>query len=98
MFLSFIHTKSRIRIKAQEQASKATEYEHNIISRLDPIYPTRLKSIEAAPLILYCSGNLELLNRGIITIIDTREPTEHGGSIAEKITQWFSRNGWGIAS
>ncbi|HHJ3218799.1 TPA: DNA-processing protein DprA [Vibrio parahaemolyticus] len=84
--------------KAQEQVSNAIEYGHYIISRLDPLYPSQLKSVADAPPILFCSGNLDLLNRDIVTIIGTREPTEHGSSIAEKITQWFSQNNWVVAS
>ncbi|EGR1859445.1 DNA-protecting protein DprA [Vibrio cholerae] len=84
--------------KAKMQIETAELLGHMIISRLDSEYPNSLKVVDDAPPILFCAGNLELLTKDIITIIGTRSPTEHGISIADRVTKWFSENGWVIAS
>ncbi|EKD9024377.1 DNA-processing protein DprA [Vibrio parahaemolyticus] len=84
--------------KAREQIDISTSFGHFIISRLDPEYPQSLKAVSDAPPILFCSGNIHLLKKECITVIGTREPTEHGAVIADRVTQWFSDNGWVIAS
>ncbi|WP_318494193.1 DNA-processing protein DprA [Photobacterium leiognathi] len=86
-------------LKAEEQVVIAKNLGHSIISRLDSSYPEALKAVKDAPPILFCSGNLNLLKApDIVTIIGTRAPTKHGVSIAERVTEWFSNNGWVIAS
>lgn len=84
--------------KAIEQYQKAQEMSHRIISSLDNEYPESLKKEQASPVILFCNGDLALLNNKIITIIGTREPTQHGVFITERITRWFTSKNWVIAS
>ncbi|HCE2690146.1 DNA-processing protein DprA [Vibrio parahaemolyticus] len=71
---------------------------HKIISRLDSEYPESLQCSDNPPPILFCAGDISLLKRNIITIIGTREPTSHGKSIAQRITHWFTEDGWVVAS
>jgi DNA processing protein len=84
--------------KAREQVELANKLGHMIVSRLDKSYPKILKVILDPPPILFCAGNIDLLSKDIITIIGTRNPTEHGSSIADRVTQWFSEEGWVVAS
>ncbi|WP_051633118.1 DNA-processing protein DprA [Thermonema rossianum] len=41
-------------------------------------YPYRLKEIPDAPLVLYYTGNLEILNRPAVAIVGTRKPSGYG--------------------
>ena len=84
--------------KAREQIKTSVSFGHTIISRLDEQYPQSLRAVPDAPPILFCAGNVNLFHKDSITVIGTREPTEHGVTIAEKITKWFSDNDWVIAS
>ncbi|HAS6760356.1 TPA: DNA-processing protein DprA [Vibrio parahaemolyticus] len=84
--------------KAKMQIDIAKSNGHYIISRLDSVYPDSLRAVDDAPPILFCSGNIDLLSSEIITIIGTRSPTEHGVSIADRVTTWFSNQGWVVAS
>ena len=84
--------------KAIEQYQKAQEMGHRIISSLDDVYPESLKKEQASPVILFCNGDITLLNNKVLTIIGTREPTQHGAFIAERITRWFTSENWVIAS
>jgi DNA processing protein len=84
--------------KANEQCHTAMVMGHKIISILDKEYPESLIAIKDAPPLLFCSGDINLLNKNIITIIGTREPTQHGISIAQKVTEWFTSENWAVAS
>lgn len=85
-------------IKAKEQIETAMTLGHKVISRLDDEYPNSLRALSDAPPILFCAGDISLLSKDIITIIGTRGPTEHGVSIADRVTKWFVNEGWVVAS
>lgn len=84
--------------KARYQIDIARSLGHSIISRMDMDYPDSLKNLSDAPPLLFCAGDLSLLKTDSITIIGTRSPTEHGVLIAQRITEWFSRNNWSVTS
>jgi DNA processing protein len=79
-------------------AETASKYGDFIISQLDSSYPVLLKETYDAPAILYCRGNLNLLNTKCLGVIGTRDPSEHGKIIGSQITSWFARNNWTIVS
>ena len=84
--------------KAKEIVFKCSEENISIIDFNSQDYPTRLKELKDPPSILYCKGNLELLNERTIGIIGTREPTGSGEIIAERIGDFFSRSNWTICN
>ncbi|MDG2633064.1 DNA-processing protein DprA, partial [Vibrio parahaemolyticus] len=71
--------------KAKEQISSSISFVHTIVLSWDEQYPQSLKAVPDAPPILFCAGNINLLHKESITVIGTREPTEHGVTIAEKV-------------
>lgn len=83
---------------AEEQIHEAQKRNHRILTLMDDEYPASLKASVSRPPILFCAGNLNLLNRKSISIIGTREPSKHGKIIAERLTKWFSEKGWVITS
>lgn len=87
---------------AKEFANKNIEIsqhkKHSIISIFDDCYPGILKATEDRPVILYCAGDVKILNQKSLAVIGTREPTEHGKIIASNITKWFCEQGWNIIS
>ncbi|HCR0890734.1 TPA: DNA-protecting protein DprA [Enterobacter hormaechei] len=89
-------------VLAKEFANKNIEISqnknHSIISIFDDSYPGILKATEDRPVILYCAGDVKILNQKSLAVIGTREPTEHGKIIASNITKWFSNKGWNIIS
>ena len=89
-------------VLAKEFANKNIEISqnknHSIISIFDDSYPGILKATEDRPVILYCAGDVKILNQKSLAVIGTREPTEHGQIIASNITKWFSEKGWSIIS
>jgi len=83
---------------SEEQVSMALSFGHNIISMNDFSYPDSLRDVPDPPPFLYCSGNIDALKKDSVTVIGTREPTEHGRIIAERVTSWFVSDGWVITS
>ncbi|MGQ7271249.1 DNA-processing protein DprA [Marinobacter nauticus] len=83
---------------ADHQISKALNYGHHVISMNDDAYPDSLRVIGDPPPILYCSGDIAVLKNDSVAVIGTREPTDHGRIIAERVTRWFVDNGWVITS
>ncbi|SIQ72066.1 DNA-processing protein DprA [Marinobacterium stanieri] len=84
--------------EALDDCAIAETSQHRIVSILDTEFPTSLKFTHDSPAILYCNGNVELLKHKCIAIIGTREPTEHGVEITNRVSKWFSNNGWCIVS
>lgn len=68
------------------------------ISIEDLAYPTILKESTNPPVILYCRGNIDLLNTNCIATIGTREYTEVGGSITKKTIEFLAKNDFTIVS
>lgn len=83
---------------ADEQIATARSLGHHIICMNDSAYPESLRSMPDSPPIIYCSGDVKLLEKESVTIIGTREPTEHGTQIAQRVTTWFVAQGWVITS
>lgn len=52
---------------------------------LDDAYPKRLLHCEDGPLILYYKGNSDLNQQRIISIVGTRDATDHGRATCEKL-------------
>ncbi len=63
-------------------------YKYNIIpvTFVSKNYPEKLKNLTDPPLVLYCKGDVSLLNKKSISIIGSRKPTDYGKLICEKWT------------
>ena len=64
----------------------------------DKRYPKLLKKIKNPPTKLYLEGNLELLNKNIISIVGARSCTERGMELTKKFAGELSDQGLVIAS
>lgn len=62
-------------------------------------YPELLKELESPPIVLFCKGNLELLNsERKIGIVGARKITSYGKDATEKLTSELVYNGFTIIS
>ncbi len=69
-----------------EQAlSWAAEPDNHLLCPDDPAYPALLKEIPAAPLLLYCRGNLAALSVPQLAMVGTRHPTYAGKDNAARL-------------
>lgn len=69
-----------------------------VLTKEDALYPAKLKAYRNAPRVLYCEGNVELLNTPAIAIIGTREPTQDGKEQAFLYASEFAARGVTIVS
>jgi DNA processing protein len=64
----------------------------------EPQYPSRLREIYDPPPLLYVRGNIELLNRHLISVVGARRPTPYGNQMAERISKDLADRGLVISS
>ncbi len=77
----------------QEQVWKAAGKEMLFIEQhdirtycfLDADYPSRLRNCPDAPCLLYSKGNINLESAHILSVVGTRQPTDRGKEICQKI-------------
>lgn len=71
----------------------------SVVSMADACYPKQLFALDEPPAILFCRGNLDLLETTrMIAIIGTRKNTPTGRIIAERTAAYFSASGFCIVS
>ncbi|MGL4352901.1 MAG: DNA-processing protein DprA [Aeromonas popoffii] len=76
----------------------ATEPCNHLICPDDPAYPDLLKEIPAAPLLLYCRGNLAALSVPQLAMVGTRHPTYAGKDNAARLCAELVACGLAITS
>jgi DNA processing protein len=64
--------------KAQEELKFIEENDISVAFFQDENYPERLKHCIDSPILLFSSGNIDLNNRRIISIVGTRQITSYG--------------------
>ena len=72
--------------------------EMQIIHLGDPNYPQQLMDLKDPPKQLYVRGNLELLNRPLVSIVGTRDCTRYGLMVAKDLANQCAGVGWGVVS
>lgn len=93
-FFKDIHSKE---IKATISHYQCDEIQ--VVTIFDPGYPFLLKQIYDPPWVLYCKGDLSLLQwENKLSIVGTRDPSRNGLLSLEKITSPLIEAGWLIVS
>lgn len=69
-----------------------------ILAFADPAYPELLKQISDPPLVLYCEGDIGLLQRPSLAVVGSRSPTPAGAETAQAFAAQLSRLGFTITS
>lgn len=70
-----------------------------IITLEDSLYPSRLKDVFSAPLVLYALGNLQGMEElPMITVVGTRNASEYGKRVTGNICYEFARAGAVVVS
>ncbi|MGG7033865.1 MAG: DNA-processing protein DprA [Flavobacterium sp.] len=70
---------------AERELRFISENKISAVSFLDANYPDKLKHCIDSPLVLFSSGNIDLKNRKIISIVGTRQITSYGTAFCEKL-------------
>ena len=84
--------------RAKRICVETAKYNIQVISILDPEYPTRLATIPEAPPVLYIYGCIDALYMPCIAIVGTRKPSTYGRESAFRISRSLSAEGICIVS
>ena len=76
----------------------AAQTNHHLLFYAREGYPKRLCEIKNAPLLLFASGDISLLNEPQIAMVGSRQPTGSGLRNARLFSQSLSRSGFVITS
>ena len=71
---------------------------HHLVHWQDPRYPTLLRHLADAPLVLYVRGDANCLSRAQLAIVGSRNPTPAGRDTAFELAQALARQGLIITS
>jgi|LauGreDrversion4_2_1035121.scaffolds.fasta_scaffold13110_4 DNA processing protein len=84
---------------AQQIIDKSIENDIKVIGKGSQNYPKQFLEIANHPVLIYCKGNLDLLNEyRSVAVIGTREPSNAGKKLGERITEIFVKNNYNIVS
>ncbi len=82
--------------KAEKELAFVNKYNIDVKFFTDKNYPRRLKSCPDAPIVLYSKGNLILDKQRVVSIVGTRNATEYGKTICEKLICAFSERNYDV--
>jgi DNA processing protein len=71
---------------------------NHLVTLADSTYPRRLLEIADPPPLLYCKGNIELLNRPALAVVGSRNATPQGEKNTEEFARALSEHGYCIIS
>jgi len=55
-------------------------------------YPEKLKKLEHPPYVLFCVGNIKLLNKKALAVVGARNPSVYGKLVTEKFVKEVAKN------
>lgn len=92
----------RMREAAERNLAKTYEamdrYEIQVLFLDDPAYPAQLKQVPDPPLYLFVRGELKPTDIKSVAIVGTRNITEYGSGIAEKLAADLAAHGFVVVS
>ncbi len=69
-----------------------------VVTLEDAEYPDKLRYTDDAPMLLYCKGDLSLLNKDCLSIVGTRMPSNYGRFVTEKFAGALAMAGLVVVS
>lgn len=86
------------RVTARQEWDSARDIDTAILLWTDPLYPVPLRQLPDAPVLLYCRGDMSLLQAPAFAIVGSRRSTEHGRTVAAHMARCLSSCGVTIVS
>jgi DNA processing protein len=74
-------------VRAEQELAFINKHHIQILFYTDKDYPFRLKAYEDTPILLYYKGTADLDHHRIVSIIGTRNPTDTGKILCEKLVE-----------
>lgn len=95
------HYKSASNISDKEVdkfIEKCNKEKITIVTYLSKLYPTKLKHITEPPMVLFCLGNVRLLDTPSLAVVGTRRMSKYGAEVTEKFAKEIAMQGITIVS
>jgi len=86
------------RLHAQKEWAGACGLDADILLWQDPKYPQRLKELPDAPPLLYCQGDMRLLQAPCVAVVGSRHCSQEGIAVARDIAGQLSACGITVVS
>ena len=86
------------RVTARQEWDSVRDIDAAILLWTDPLYPAPLRQLPDAPVLLYCRGDMSLLQAPAFAIVGSRRSTEHGRTVAAHMARCLSSCGVTIVS
>lgn len=74
-------------VQAEECVKRAADEDVKLLFYTSPNYPDRLKQVPDAPTMLYYRGNANLNQRRIVSMVGTRQISNYGQAVTERIVE-----------
>lgn len=71
---------------------------HHLVCQSSSLFPPLLNDIHSPPRLLYCAGNLELLNQPLLAVVGSRRASPYALGEVDRLVQGLCAHGWGICS
>ena len=82
----------------EREIARAEKMGVTILTEVDAAYPPQLRTIASPPLALYCVGDPAALAKPGVALVGTRQGTEYGRDVAERLAYGLARRGWSVVS
>jgi DNA processing protein len=92
------HRRNEIKIWVEKQLAKLQKINGEIITIWDDNYPSLLKKIYDPPILLQIKGSLSELDEYSIAMVGTRQPTNYGKVLAERISSDLAEQNISVVS
>ncbi|GHV35471.1 DNA processing protein DprA [Bacteroidia bacterium] len=91
-FLSQKILRSDVLKRAEEELRFVERYKIEMLFYKDENYPQRLHNCVDSPLLLYKTGNVDLNNAKVLSLVGTRRASDYGAAMTQQIVEGFSED------
>jgi len=84
--------------RAEAEIEKLTQKKYTVLTLEDRKYPAYLREIFDVPCVLYCAGDVGVLDEPAVSIVGARRPTPYGRAVAEKLASDLASRGVVVVS
>jgi len=88
----------RKKFDIQKYFERVRQLDIGVVTVFQKGYPSNLKTIDGAPLVLYFKGSLDCLKGNSVSIVGSRKMTSYGGEVTEEFSGNLAKHGVTIVS
>jgi len=75
----------KLKLETEKRGVKVIDFFH-------PLYPNLLKEIDKPPILLFCKGNIDLLQNELVSVVGTRKPTPIANLATSLLPEMLSKS------